>query len=79
MIAVVVDTCNGFTEILDAFAKAASSARICVYNEDILCSDEKHNKHAEELRKNLRNSFRQISRVSQAEFKARKMEELIEA
>ena len=41
VVAVVVDTCNGFTEILDAFAKAASSARICVYNEDILCSNEK--------------------------------------
>lgn len=36
-VVVVVDvagTCNGFTEILDAFATAASSARICVYNED---------------------------------------------
>lgn len=41
VVAIVVGTCNGFTEILDAFAKAASSARICVYNEDILCSDEK--------------------------------------
>lgn len=40
-IAVVIGTCNGFTEILDAFATAASSARICVYNEDILCGDEK--------------------------------------
>lgn len=33
----MIGTCNGFTEILDAFATAASSARICVYNEDILC------------------------------------------
>lgn len=41
VIAVVIGTCNGFTEILDAFATAASSARICVYNEDILCGDEK--------------------------------------
>lgn len=32
-IVVAVGTCNGFTEILDAFATAACSARICViYN-----------------------------------------------
>lgn len=32
---------------------------------------EAHNKHAEELRENLRDSFGEISRVSQAGFKAR--------